>query len=386
MLRVGIVAHRFECPGGIQTIFLELVAGLNEAGIVPDVVWDEPQDWGVLGDPDVQTSFGGAKLGISSGTLRSLPPWLAGRVRPFSVRHAKLKLDRYDFVYCFEAGVKMPKEVPNLCWIAGPAFLRLPGDRVDWRRFWKTREIRMIASHLSQPLTKPDRHSSYVTHSEYIAELVRERHGFRPPVIWPAARSRTLPAAPAHRAGFLFLSRFESFKRADTILSLAKALPEQSFTLAGAVVGEDRDYVASLRRRVAGEDLTNVSIVENPSEEQVAGLLSSRDMFVFPAHGEHFGIVTVEAIQAGLLPLVHDSGGQREIVPCESLRFLSDADLIERARYALQMPRTDRSELVSALQRHAERGTPRAYRRVMLQKIRDVPALKDRLERVSCEV
>ncbi len=382
-LRIGIVAHRFGCPGGIQTVFLELIGGLNDAGVVPEIVWDGPQDWSKLGDPDVQSSFGGGRLAIGSATLRSLPLRLAGRLRPFSVGHARLDLGRYDFVYCFEAGVRMPKEVPNLCWIAGPAFLRLPGDRVDRRRFWTPREMKMIVSHAFQPLTKPDKNSSYVTHSEYIAGLIEERHGFRPPVIWPPARSRTLPAAPADRAGFLFLSRFEEFKRADAMLNLAKAFPEQRFTLAGAVVGEDHKYVARLRRRIASEDLANVAIVENPSETQVAGLLTSHVMFVFPARWEHFGIVTVEAIQAGLLPLVHDTGGQREIVPCESLRFLSDEDLIARARYALQMSQAERSGLVRDLQRHTERGTPRHFREIMLQKIRDVPALKARLGRAS---
>jgi glycosyltransferase involved in cell wall biosynthesis len=382
-LRIGIIAHRFECLGGIQTIFLELIEGLNDAGVVPEVVWDEPQDWSTLGNPDVRTTFGGGKLVISSKTLRSLPPRLAGRLRPWSVRHARLRLGRYDFVYCFEAGVKMPKGVPNLCWIAGPGYLRLPGDRVDQRRFWKPGEIKMTVNHLVQPLVKPDKYSSYVTHSEYIAEMIQERLGFKPPVIWPPARSRTLPAAPADRAGFLFLSRFEEFKRADAILKLAKAFPEQRFTLAGAVVGEDHKYVARLRRRIASEGLANVAIVENPSETQVAGLLTSHVMFVFPARWEHFGIVTVEAIQAGLLPLVHDTGGQREIVPCESLRFLSDEDLIARARYALQMSQAERSGLVRNLQRHTERGTPRRFRELMLQKIRDVPALKDRLGRAS---
>ncbi|MGZ5469283.1 MAG: glycosyltransferase family 4 protein [Candidatus Aminicenantales bacterium] len=380
-LRIGIIAHRFECPGGIQTIFLELIEGLNDAGVVPDVVWDEPQDWSTLGNPDVRTTFGGGKLGISSKTLRSLPPRLAGRLRPWSVRHARLRLGQYDFVYCFEPGVKMPKGVPNLCWIAGPRYLRLPGDRVDQRRFWKPREIKMTVNHLVQPLVRPDKYYSYVTHSEYIAEMIQERLGFKPPLIWPPARSRTLPAAEADRAGFLFLSRFEEFKRADTVLNLAKAFPEQPFTLAGAAIGEDHEYLDRLRRRIVAEGLKNATIVENPSEAQVAGLLTSHAVFVFPVHGEHFGIVTVEAVQAGLLPLVHDSGGQREIVPNKSLRFTSDEDLIERARCALRMSPGERSGLIKDLQRHTERGTPRRFREIMLQRIRDVPALKDRLGR-----
>jgi glycosyltransferase involved in cell wall biosynthesis len=382
-LRIGIVAHRFECLGGIQTLVLELIAGLNEVGIVPDIVWDEPQDWGILGDPDVQATFGGGRLGISSSRLRSLPSAVALRLHPYSVGHARFDLERYDFVYCFEPGVRMPPGLPNLCWIAGPAFLRLPGDRVDWRRLWGPGELKRILSDMTNPLTKPDKHSSYVTHSEFIADLIHERYGFRPPVIWPPARSRKLPPPPADRSGFLFLSRLETIKRADTVLTLAKAFPEQRFTLAGVVMGGGREYVAGLRHRMAAERIANVVIVKNPSETEVASLLVSHEVFVFPAHYEHFGIVTVEAILAGLLPLVHDTGGQREIVPYDFLRFLSNDDLVNRARFALKMAPAERGELIEKLQRHAERGTPRRYREEMLQKIRDIPALRDGLDMKS---
>jgi len=371
-LRVGIVAHRFACLGGIQSLILELVAGLNELGIVPEFVWDEPQDWHVLGDPDVKAAYNGGRLGLSSKTLRAIPESLRRRLRPLSLRHAKLGLDSYDFVYNFEPGVKMPKGLPNLCWVAGPGFVRLPGDRIDWNEIRKPGAIKLLLSHLTNPLTGIDKISRYVTHSEFIADLIEDRCGLRPPVIWPPARSRTLPAAPPDRGGFLFLSRFEAFKRADSVLNLARALPRQSFTLAGAVIDADLEYLARLRRRIANEGLANVTIVENPSEASVAGLLVSHDLFVFPAMWEHFGIVTVEAILAGCLPLVHDTGGQREIVPFDLLRFRTDEDLVDRARRALQMSAADRQKIVRKLQAHAQRGTPAHYRQVMLREVRDL--------------
>lgn len=382
-LRIAIVAHRFDCLGGIQTLFLELIGALNEAGNVPALVWDEPQDWDALGRPGVRTTFGGGRLPISSARLRRLPATLSRVLKPWSIRHAALGLDRYDFVYCFESGVRMPKGVPNLCWLAGPGYLRLPGDRVDWRRFWAPSELKLVLSHALHPLIRRDRHTSYVTHSDYIAGLIEERWRVRLPVIWPPARSRRLPAPPEKREGFLYLSRLEELKQAGTVLNLAKALPDQRFTLAGAVTRSDVAFLAHLRGRMAAEGLGNVSVVENPSEEQVAGLLVSHEFFVFPAHWEHFGIVTVEAILAGLLPLVHDTGGQREIVPDGSLRFLSDADLLDRARRVLRMTPSERAELIRGLQHHAERGRPDRFREIMLQKVRDVPHLKDRLGRRS---
>ena len=36
---------------------------------------------------------------------------------------------------------------------------------------------------------------------------------------------------------------------------------------------------------------------------------------------EPFGIVTVQAISAGIIPIVHNSGGQKEVVPIKELRY-----------------------------------------------------------------
>ena len=135
------------------------------------------------------------------------------------------------------------------------------------------------------------------------------------------------------------------------------------------VLGSEH-YVSDLRRRIRDEKLTNVEIIENPSEDQVASLLTEHELFVFPAPWEHFGIVTVEAIQAGLIPLVHDSGGQQEIVPLESLRFVSDEQLIARARSVLGQSAAEKANLVAQLRLHAERGSVERYREEMLREIK----------------
>ena len=42
---------------------------------------------------------------------------------------------------------------------------------------------------------------------------------------------------------------------------------------------------------------------------------------------EPFGLTAVQAVAAGALPLVHDSGGQRETVPDATLRYTSLDDV-----------------------------------------------------------
>lgn len=369
-VRVGIVVERYASPGGIQTCLLELIVGLNEVGIVPEIVWDEPQNWNALGDPPVEATYGGGRLGISSAMLRRLPFWLGGRLRSLSFRTARLDLERYDFVYSFELEVKMASGVPNVCWLTGPSHLRMPGEQVSWRRLGDPDELRKMASLVTSPLVGPDRNATYVTHSEWIADLFHERFGIRAPVIWPPVRSRVLPPAPPDRSGFLFLSRLVASKGADSMLALASAYPDRQITIAGVVLESNRAYADRIRDRVRQQGLRNVRIVENPSEQDVATLLTSHELFVFPAPWEHFGIVTVEAIQAGLLPLVHDTGGQREIVPFDRLRFLSDEELVDRAAFAFSMPVSERRDMMDELQRHVRRGSPERFREEMLRPLR----------------
>jgi glycosyltransferase involved in cell wall biosynthesis len=157
------------------------------------------------------------------------------------------------------------------------------------------------------------------------------------------------------------------------MLTLAQAFPKERVTIAG-VAGHDDPYVVALRRRIHDDNLTNVQIVENPTEEQVGLLLTQHETFVFPAPWEHFGIVTVEAIQAGLLPLVHDTGGQREIVPLEYLRFLSDRQLITRARELQERSAAEKAEILAALQSHAQRGSVQRYREEMLREVKILQA------------
>lgn len=370
--RVAVVAHRFRGAGGIQTCFIELIIGLNQMGIIPEIVWDEPPNWDVLRQAGTEAAFTERRLPLPSGTERRLPRWLWVRLSLARLRIAQLDLGSFDFVYSFEPGVIMADGVPNVCWLVGPPYLKMPGDEVRWRYSYRRGEMRKILHAITTLPIRPDEKSRYVTHSEWIADLCFDAYGFRPPVIWPPVRSRKFPAkGHSARAGFLFLSRLQQYKRAEEALALAAAFPDQRITIAGAVVDPHREYVDFLRAKVIREQLQNVTILENPSEDTVADLLTTHEFFLFAAHWEHFGIVTVEAIFAGMLPLVHNSGGQREIVPFEELRFNGAGELIEKARILMSMPNGRRVEILSELSRHAMRGRVESYRSTMLSYLKD---------------
>jgi L-malate glycosyltransferase len=70
-----------------------------------------------------------------------------------------------------------------------------------------------------------------------------------------------------------------------------------------------------------------------------AGLLN--DEAKSPNNAEHFGIATVEAMRAGCVPLVINSGGQREIIQNPASGFLCE-DMEELVRNSVAVARDER--------------------------------------------
>ena len=57
----------------------------------------------------------------------------------------------------------------------------------------------------------------------------------------------------------------------------------------------------------------------------LANYYKAADCVVVPSRNEPFGITTIQGLAQGCLPMVHNSGGQKEIIPHADQRF-DDAD------------------------------------------------------------
>jgi glycosyltransferase involved in cell wall biosynthesis len=167
-----------------------------------------------------------------------------------------------------------------------------------------------------------------VINSHYTAGLFEAAHGVRLPVVHPpidvSGRSYRPDDLPA-RDTLTFFSRIVDYKRPEWIIDLAARHPELRAVIMGGVAEHRRPYFEHLQQVAIKRGRPDVVFLANPSNERVNAELARTRFYVFPARNEHFGMTTVEAIASGALPFVHDSGGQREIVPQPDLRF-SDAE------------------------------------------------------------
>ncbi len=78
--------------------------------------------------------------------------------------------------------------------------------------------------------------------------------------------------------------------------------------------------------------LRNVTFYVNIKLQELRRLIHSSRHFLHTMENEDFGLTVCEAIAGGCVPLVHDSGGPKEIVPFKSLRFSSVNEAVCKLR------------------------------------------------------
>ncbi|HEX9239627.1 MAG TPA: glycosyltransferase, partial [Candidatus Bathyarchaeia archaeon] len=94
---------------------------------------------------------------------------------------------------------------------------------------------------------------------------------------------------------------------------------------------------------------------------KVKDVLGRAMAYVHCAENEHFGITIVEAMAAGCVPIVHDSGGPREIVTIDvGFRW---SDLSTAARQITTLSENDhlRRRFSAASSARAKRFRPEAF-------------------------
>lgn len=150
-----------------------------------------------------------------------------------------------------------------------------------------------------------------------------------------------------------FFRRLHS-KRQDVLVSVFKELLERAPKLSKGwklyLVGstEDDEYVAYVKKLAEG---LPVVIKNSSTRAELIELYESASMYwhatgfgmneeTEPEKVEHFGITTIEAMAAGVVPLVVGKGGQKEIM--ENLPFLTwetQSECVEKTMELLQKPK-----------------------------------------------
>jgi O-antigen/teichoic acid export membrane protein/glycosyltransferase involved in cell wall biosynthesis len=165
----------------------------------------------------------------------------------------------------------------------------------------------------------PPPHSQFVANSEFVRAGVSEMYDLQATVIHPPAWDGQLRAGRPDLRRVVTLGSFHPDKAQLDQIEIARRLPDWHFTLLGSPAAP---WYAQRVQREASQT-QNVEVVLNPTKERICEAFANASHFVHNNPHEGFGIAAVEAAAAGCIPVVPNTGGVREIVESEQLRFTS---------------------------------------------------------------
>lgn len=126
----------------------------------------------------------------------------------------------------------------------------------------------------------------------------------------------------------LVISRISRPKMIENVLLIGKELKEKhnlchfDISIVGNISSEDKDYLQDLENMILDYNLNdNIKIITDLSLGELQKQLHKSSLYLHPTTDEPFGISIVEAMSAGLIPIIPNKGGGAEFVP---LRYQYD--------------------------------------------------------------
>lgn len=134
------------------------------------------------------------------------------------------------------------------------------------------------------------------------------------------------------------IGRFSSNKRLDHLIRTMVPLVRKDPAWRLDIVGVESDLNrADLERLVSDTGLQDkIGLHVGLSNEEVAALLGQASIFASASEYEGFGLVAIEAMSAGLVPILHENQAYRELAKKHRLLTITDFSNPETAAKAVE--------------------------------------------------
>ncbi|ELY99020.1 group 1 glycosyl transferase [Natrialba chahannaoensis JCM 10990] len=229
--------------------------------------------------------------------------------------------------------------------------------------------IHLLEGPVSKVLTDYDRdhHRRYlesvdaaICTSEFTRELVCDivTEAIQTHVAPPAGRQPSLPptledATTQARTGplrLVFVGNVVPRKNVETLLD-ALAQVDQTIDWTLTIVGDTRaapDYTCRIHERITTTGIADrLSFYGPVTDDVLESVLARSHVLAMPSHYESFGMVYLEAMEAGVVPIASAVGGASELVVDDTNGFVVDPTDTERITSIVTDLARDRERLVS---------------------------------------
>jgi glycosyltransferase involved in cell wall biosynthesis len=220
------------------------------------------------------------------------------------------------------------------------------------------------------------RNSVVLTNSEFskkaiLQELEIEALVLSPPVEIEPFRNKALLSD--HKDNIvLVLARVVPYKKIENAIAVAKILKKNNIAKGMKIMGNlyDDDFVVgdyyyTLIEMVKDYDLADyISIEINVNIKKVIEVMRHSKVYLHTAPGESFGISTVQAMSAGLIPVVPDVGGHTEFVP-RKYHFHNIEEASEIISYAMNTPLKERIQISDSVTKFSTSNYIRSFQQLV---------------------
>ena len=172
------------------------------------------------------------------------------------------------------------------------------------------------------------KNSTVITNSEFSRRAIVNAlglyniHILSPPIDIETFRNVALMTKNYNETNdsILVISRIAPHKKIENAIKLAKILKDRNVGKGMKIVGNLYyyffDYYSKLKQMILDLGLTDYVTFEiNATLDKLISIIRESRIYFHPMVGEHFGMSVLEAMAAGLIPVVPNEGGIIEFVP-----------------------------------------------------------------------
>jgi alpha-1,2-mannosyltransferase len=325
-MKAVVIHHNLNIPGGEATVAIETIQSLYELGYDIELV--------TVQKPDLESI---AKAYGKRLVIRKIKHLFPLKIKYFGIYQrlltiiSSLSLSDSDIVINTNGNIlpyRIPNDIPYILYFHFP-ILRIAStdyynNKYQKSLFWKIyfRPYQIIANALTKSALA--RSAIILTNSGFSRDAIRNAYPTVDPyVLYPPVDIERFSSAyrsNSRRNKVLVISRFSPEKQIEKAIKVAQLVDRIEFEIVGSLVPANRPYFNFLQKMIQGYALEDkIRLSPNATNEELINAMSTSTVYLHTMQGEHFGVSIVEAMAAGLVPIVPSYGGCSEIVPPEYL-------------------------------------------------------------------
>ena len=302
-----------------------IARALNEFGIVPDILTTRIS----FTQTDIEEMYGkNVRVNIVI-VSRMLPFWGEWQILAFNARLGKIG-SSYDLLINTSNSMGfLPTESNVLSYVFYPRKSRVDSALADIH--FPERKVRTLSVHGFSKLmlrrvyrgVRLHPFHAIVTMTEFTKSALCQAYPdvkVDLPIVYPAVPFDDLWCEKTERENIVVTAgRFARDKRQLTQIEIARQLPNFEFHIFG--FRGNSSYFDQCRKYIGSNRINNVQLHPDAPFSELVDCMQRAKYFLHTLVNEPFGLTAVQAMAAGCIPVVHNSGGQVEAVPVARLRY-----------------------------------------------------------------